>query len=133
MYGTTLEQFEARYRELGEGLIGSVRPLGNNGWHWLIDDTRCIYMRTPTIDAGFLTMLDEQDGGGMRGKQFYFKSATIIRVIEVALSVDELRMSGLGQYILDIHKFEEELNPNKQVTEQEQAEFWQALGAPLTV
>ncbi len=132
MFRAEIETLEARYQVMGEALLGSVRPLPVQGWHWLFEDARCIYYRDQGTGFGIHSVFTEQPEGGLVGKQFYFSLDELLYSFDVAISESERTQPKLGRLLLGLHQFEFDVEPERAIKITDQVLFWQSLRAPLS-
>lgn len=130
MFRAEIEALEAHYQVMGEALLGSVRPLPVQGWHWLFEESRCVYYRDRATGIGIHSVFTEQPDGGLEGKQYYFSPDEILYAFDVALSEKERTQQGLGRYLLCLHQFDFDFNPERTIKIADQQLFWDSLRAP---
>ena len=131
MAGTIIDEFEAQYEAMGESLLGRIRTFGEGSWHWWNEDTTYIYARDTLSDLRLLQVLSPTEEGGVTGKRFLFNGHGILKVLGIELSESEYSQDGLQEYILELHRFEDDLGIDATVTREDENAFWEALFLPL--
>ncbi len=125
------EILEARYAQMGELLLGSVRCFEENSWHWMDGDAICIYAKDPASNLRMLQVITPTEEGGVSGRGFLFTDASILKATRTVLSAAEYHQPDMQRYVRELHEFEEEFGTEPEITKEDQEEFWRALFAPI--